>query len=68
MTVGQLRKIIQDLPDHTIIIGNEHDHTYRRVWIEVADVIDEGQGYYSVDYGEDTDFIKGERIKALICE
>lgn len=68
MNLGQLRKLIKDLPDSTEILRPGSDHSYRRAdaYASTVLVLD---GHYSEDHGdgvtpEGPDL--GRRVKALL--
>jgi len=75
ITVGQLRAHLETIPDDTIIIGDESDHTFRRIWSlpEYHLVWRDEYDQYTLVYGDnikvgDVDEDYGVAVQALIIE
>jgi hypothetical protein len=76
LTVGDLRKLIENVPDETPIVGDECDHMYRQLWESgtgYTTVLDDGSGGFVEDMfitefgdgiGEETEY--GKRIRAFV--
>lgn len=76
LTVGQLKKALENIPDDTLVVGHEYDHSYRNLWeYGYTTVLDDGNGQFTQDIfvpeagdgiGEQTEY--GTRIRAFIIE
>ena len=68
MNVGELKKIIADLPDDIPVLVPSADHSYLDVEIEVSTAIHSSSGFpeWSKDYGEETKRIFDKRENVVI--
>jgi hypothetical protein len=74
LTVGELRRMLEHVPDDVIVVGNEFDHTYRPFWSigGYTTVLRDEDDQYTEDIfvgeelGEETEY--GVRTKAFIIE
>ena len=64
LTIGQLKKIIKDLPDNDLVLTNSQDHSYRHIYADYTSVLKSGC-YYSQDHDIDLES-EEKRINALI--
>lgn len=69
-TVKDLREIIADLKDDTIVLTSSGDHNYRFGYAEVTTVLTENYSYgeYTEDMGEEytPEAEYGKRVSAVI--
>jgi len=75
ITVSQLRAHLENIPGDTIIVGDECDHAYRKIWClptYTTVLYDKDNGMYNQDIymdgpvGEETDM--GVRVNALVID
>lgn len=68
MTVGQLRKIIEKLPDDTRVLAPSADHSFHDVDASASTALYDRRSGWTEDYGEDqtpeAEF--GERRSVLV--
>ena len=76
LTVGYLRELLKDVPDDTLVVGDECEHIYRQMWssgVGYTTVLDDGDGQFTQDIfipregegiGEQTEY--GTRIRAFV--
>jgi len=68
MTVGELKKLIEKMPDDTPILVPGDDHSYRAATASNCTALLERRNQWTEDYGEEMTPEKeyGKRVKALI--
>jgi hypothetical protein len=69
-TVGDLKKLLADVPDNTPVIGHMSDHTYFPAQLVFATALYEGHGSWCQDYGQKCtpEPAYGKRMSVLIVE
>lgn len=69
MTAKELKKLLESVPDDTLIVSPGHDHNYRevRAWLDTA-LYDEDCDILSEDHGEEItpEAECGTRINVLV--
>ncbi len=69
ITIKQLKDLIKDLPDETMVLSPDGDHAYRKVHAEVTTALyDETGPAWTEDYGEKMtpEAYYGKRLKVLV--
>lgn len=66
MNVGLLKKLIENLPDDTIIVVPSKDHSYRQVdRIETTEA-ERGKGGYLGEWYEDQEILESSKIITVL--
>ena len=68
MNIKQLKALIANLPDETLVLQPASDHSYRMAGAEITTALQEGRNTWSEDYGEDAtpENEYGKRINVLV--
>jgi len=69
MNVGQLKQLIQDLDDSTVVLVPFEDHGYRECHIRVGTALKDGRNW-TEDHGEDLtpEADHGKRTTVLLID
>ena len=71
MVVGQLRQILDRLPDSAVVLVSSSDHSYRSPMVGAGTAWREGPGEWTEDFSDDGEWSKeypGVQVQALIIE
>lgn len=68
MRVGDLKRLLADLPDDTPLLRPAGDHGYREAAVSVGTALREGRGQWCEDHGEalTPEAVHGPRATVLI--
>lgn len=66
MNVKKLKKLLEKLPDDTIVVTSSSDHSYRHVGADYTDAEQQNNGDFSEYHGDKHMFPGSKKIKVLV--